>query len=408
MISDVRSLAFSLKLLSVSETLYPEGQTLATQKAVAEFLGTDNDVSIFPREGLLPPFVIVDTGEVLYCWVSGVHNLRQGLSVLVNASQQLETVDDWRSSPLFVTSGRAVFDQLRRKAEGPRRRWYLTGHSYGGGLLSVTALLLRSRYPDDEIQLCTFGSPRPGDDAMCRTMRSVVVRRWMNAADPVPRFPPHFGEAPVASVAAGFAIARTWGAYSQPRGGVVLYPDGLLATKALPPLVHPIQDALLVDWMSGVGGIQSAEHTLVTYRRNMTDALERTGQVAPLPLGSVGGDKGEQLSLEEFLRRATVAAASQGITASSEGDKVTYIPMASRTTVSKIGTEYAVLWGNGIIAAGKTLAGARAFKRDFNKALRSMQNLAFVNETALNAALADYLFAASTPGSGFEPILIIT
>lgn len=85
-----------------------------------------------------------------------------------------------------------------------------------------------------------------------------------------------------------------------------------------------------------------------------------------------------------------------------------YIPIGDRATVQKVGTEYAVVWQNGVIAAGKTLAGARAFKRDWNRALRAMQNLDFVNRLALTTAMSEYLSAASTPGIGFEPVLNVT
>jgi len=408
MIFDVRSLAFSLKLLSVSENLYPEGQETAIANAVADAFGPGGNLFLFSRAGLVPPYVIADYGDVVYCWASGVHNARQGLAVLVNGSKQLEAVGEWASNPLYVAAGRVVLESLLSRSGGSGKRWVLTGHSYGGALLSVTSILLKAAYPTDDVQLCTFGSPRPGDAAMCRVMRSLKLRRWMNSADPVPRFPPHFNEAPAASIAAGYFVASTWSAYSQPRGGIVVYPDGVLAAKPLPLLDRPIQDVLLLDWISGIGGIQSAEHTLTTYRRNMERVAARQPASAALTTGSVSGDNGGQMSFADFIRLATGAAAAQGNNASSEGGKVSYIPMGSRVSVAKIGTEYAVLWGNGIIAAGKTLAGARAFKRDFNRALRSMQNLDFVNQVALNTALADYLFAASTPGSGFEPILVVT
>lgn len=408
MISDVRSLAFSLKLLSVSETLYPEGQTTATQKAVADFIGPGHDVFIFSRNSLLPPFVIADTGDAVYCWVSGVHNARQGLSVLVNASGQLEEVGDWKSNPLFIASGRSIFDTLIKRVGGLGKRWYLVGHSYGGALLSVTALLLKATYPEDEVQLCTFGSPRPGNDEMCAKMRSLIVRRWMNEGDPVPRFPPHFLEAPAASATAGYAVSRNWSSYGQPRGGVVLHSDGTFQSRPLPPLNYPIQDAVLADWITGVGGIQVAQHTLVYYRANMTAALLRLTDVSPgVTVGSVA-DKGEKLSLGEFIKLATGAAVPGADSITAEVGKVTYIPMGDRATVTRVGVEYAVVWQNGVVGAGKTLAGARALKRDFNKMLRSLQNLGFLNRTAFLAAWGEYISAASTPGLGFEPVMVVT
>jgi Lipase (class 3) len=77
----------------------------------------------------------------------------------------------------FLGALEAVWDQIGpHLAEAPGRRVY-TGHSLGAALATLAA----ARQPPDT--LCTFGSPRVGDEAFVRALPRFEIHRYSNCCD---------------------------------------------------------------------------------------------------------------------------------------------------------------------------------------------------------------------------------
>lgn len=70
---------------------------------------------------------------------------------------------------------------------------YVTGHSLGGAVASLTALMLRSRFKLKDVRLYSYAAPRVGDPAFVKAYDSLVPAsyRVVNLADVVPLVPPH-------------------------------------------------------------------------------------------------------------------------------------------------------------------------------------------------------------------------
>jgi len=249
----IQNPAVALRLLAVSETLYPEGRANAVKAALDEYFQGGYEYNLYPRVGLQPPFIVAKQGGSVIVWSSGVHTVEQGLGVLLSSSAKMSPVQDGLAGSLYVQSGLNVYNTLTSLYGGSIENVLLVGHSYGGSLLSVTASLLVGSNAIRSVALTTFGAPRPGDGTFCADLGKVDIARWMCAADPVPRFPPSWEEAPALTLAVGFEIARAWSLYGQPHGGLVLYQNGTILEEPLPPLTFPIQDVKLLAWATGGG-----------------------------------------------------------------------------------------------------------------------------------------------------------
>lgn len=71
------------------------------------------------------------------------------------------------------------------------RTFYYVGHSLGGALATIAALVFGSMYPEARHVCLTYGSPRVGDDRFVALFKQHVDEsvRCVNQEDPVPMVP---------------------------------------------------------------------------------------------------------------------------------------------------------------------------------------------------------------------------
>jgi predicted lipase len=83
--------------------------------------------------------------------------------------------------------------ELAADAIDPELPLYLTGHSLGGALATITAMDLARRFPSlaERIRLYTYAAPRVGDATFAESFRQLVPNayRVANVADTVPLVP---------------------------------------------------------------------------------------------------------------------------------------------------------------------------------------------------------------------------
>lgn len=91
----------------------------------------------------------------------------------------------------FKDAHAALWPALKQQLHAPRGPIFLTGHSLGGALATMTAALCRTELPSHDIAaLYTFGSPRVGDRVFGAALQSVPHFRVVNDLDVIPRLPP--------------------------------------------------------------------------------------------------------------------------------------------------------------------------------------------------------------------------
>lgn len=91
----------------------------------------------------------------------------------------------------FKLAHAVLWPQLQTALRDLRGRLFVTGHSLGGALATMTAALCRQELRSLELAgLYTFGSPRVGDHAFGAALDDVPHFRIVNDADIIPRLPP--------------------------------------------------------------------------------------------------------------------------------------------------------------------------------------------------------------------------
>lgn len=84
-----------------------------------------------------------------------------------------------------------LWPAVRARLRDLRGPVFLTGHSLGGALATMTAALCRRALPTLSIgALYSFGSPRVGDHAFAGSIDGVTHFRVVNDLDVIPRLPP--------------------------------------------------------------------------------------------------------------------------------------------------------------------------------------------------------------------------
>lgn len=405
---DVRDVTTAWKLAVIVQALNPLNG-FADLSAALQLLGVNgNPRRLFAARPGIPSFLWVDTGEQVLVFASGILTAFDGLAVFASTLQPLTRVGSWTANDACVGAAGIIYTALGdRFVPGPRS-WCLVGHSYGGSSLCALAGLLDSARVIADLQLLSFGSPRPGDSTLSDELTKFSVRRIMNSDDPVPRFPPHLDEAPLLSVAAGYAVAARWAGYTQPAGGLVAWPDGTLRTAQLPPQFIPITDVTLLGWALSDRGFFATGHQIGKYTQRLQAAAFAAAQVAgTLSVGS-SPEPTAALSPARFQ-----AAQSGTLTPSLSLPEVVmpqgFIPATYRAKAVKVMPNvYMVQWMGMNVMTGTNRSNARALARGLNAFLRRMQGASSADHTAFNAALAAYWLVCVSSSLGFNPPLVVT
>ncbi len=91
----------------------------------------------------------------------------------------------------FKDAHAGLWPFVRRTMAEVRCPLFLTGHSLGGALATMTAVLSRvGNSPLNVAALYTFGSPRVGDHALGAALEGLPHFRVVNDTDVIPRLPP--------------------------------------------------------------------------------------------------------------------------------------------------------------------------------------------------------------------------
>jgi hypothetical protein len=399
-LSDLQKLCAAQMLLAAAQPVAAVGSGIDALWDVV------NGVVVYPRAGFIPAWFTADGNDQVLVVIDGVRTLQQGLAMYASTQQSMLKVGSWWANATVVTAAQAMFNALRHSFGDTFRRWVLSGYSYGGALAEVLAAMLTSTPSSSSAQIVTWGSPRPGDSTLAALLQRWPLRRLMCDSDPVPRFPPHLGEAPAANVAVGLSGAQQWARYVQPGGGVILPQSGSLVSSPLPRLFFPIADADLALWVTGNDTFRGRGHALTTYAQRIAAADPADPTTAATLALPVGVEPDVSVTVEAFNAVAAEVAAHDD-TPLVEGNSVFgYVPPEYRASVTTIGGKYNVEWMGRLVAVGRTKSNAHSIAKYQNAWLRRLQTAASANHTTFSEALVDFLAAASSM-PGFSPPLVV-
>lgn len=408
MIFNQSSFGDVLKFLYITDTLYPNVNDGRFGQVTKLLWPAATNYAVYPKAWPVPPWGYIDFGDTVLIVLTGVTSVGDASSFYVSTTLPLAQAGSMLVSSHLAVAGQRLAAWLLGLFPAGTRSYQLFGHSYGGALALVTAGLLSAMAPTSSVSVATTGSPRPGDSSVDAALGRVNVRRWMNDDDPVPRFVPHASEAPAATIAAGFLIAFLWSQYTQPRGGVTVTAAGNFFRSDVPTSLLPITDLQLLAWAVGSKGFFRASHAVQTYIARFAPLAAKQAALVGQPSS---GEPERPLALQQFnagLSSPAFSPVAQGATMLSS----VYVPPTYRAKAQATsGTPklWNVYWMSGLqIAAGLSRSNAKSIAKSLNKFLRVLQTSNGVTQANFHSALTNYLGVASSPSSGFMPVLPVS
>ncbi len=405
---DVRRIADVQALIRLLASLNPLDSFSGLPAAVAEVAWRPFQFRFFQRMPPVPAWVWIDTGNQVIVSLAGILTPQDGLSVFTSSLQPLIKFGDFRSADIVLSAARSVFGALGDRFAGGPRSWVLNGHSYGGSIAEVLSAVLSAAGVVSDLQVCSFGSPRPGDVSLRDVLAKWTVRRFMASDDPVPRFPPHPFEAPALTLLAPLPVAGQWSQYVHPQGGVVLWPDGTITVGQLPPQVLPITDLTLAGWALSDRGFFATGHRVSEYLHRVDLAA-----AALLPSSSsfvIGSTPEQPAPLDPQTQQALATGAVPNPLSPLGGFPLQgFVPPQFRAkAVRTAPLVYKVMWMGRNVLTGTNRSNARSLARGINGWLRRMQGAQSADHTAFNASLADFWLVCVSSSLGFNPPLVVT
>lgn len=328
-----------------------------------------------------------NTGFVGFCTgIAGEPSARSVLDGYADRSSGSPTGPGVRNSTYdelaqqFIT----LMDELAGLQEP---RYTLIGHSAGGCVALYVAAFLKQQNPQREVQVVTFGSPRPAGSDFAGDLAGCQVTRIMYNLDPVPYIP--YGVAELLGTLNRYGSFRTqrfsW--FRQVGVGLVV-PESLAYYVAdIPPdsatLLRSSFDAFLTGTAAGI----NEAHGAWRYK-TITAAVAAAQNPVQAPLR-------ENPPVEPAVDspRARVREAQHAVTeifrqASEERlDRTPTIPDAWRYRVIREGGVYTVVQGDNVVSMTGHLGQAKACARQGNQFVSELLRQPFVHVDGMEEGL---------------------
>ena len=179
-------------------------------------------------------------GFQLVVIVAGAQDLRQGIDFFSGALIPGIPLGKGQCNAAALIQAKLISAAVRAVVPILPASVLIGGHSYGGAIAQVLAALWLPTAGGSALQVYSTGAPRVGDTYFASTLDGLPVVRFMDTADPIPRFPFHFGEAPFATIALGFVEALNLSYWAQGNGGILLDSAGNETPAELPTAAFQI------------------------------------------------------------------------------------------------------------------------------------------------------------------------
>jgi pimeloyl-ACP methyl ester carboxylesterase len=329
------------------------------------------------------------------------------LNLFVGAASKYAGQDGWEAMQVCYDAAKLALVVIEEWGFNGEGEAILAGHSYGGAIVQVLSAILATRYPKLNVQTLTFGSPRPGDAAFARRMNNRNLLRIMADDDPIPRFPPHYDEAPLLYLSALGPIAAGYQRAVQPRAGQQLREDGSRKAANLPDLNVPIHEVTLLQWAVTPYAFSSARHAGYHYVRRLAKSIP-VPPARPVVEAFNTVPENDQVIVKPDVQPPVVVEAAAQVIPFLEGESMTtYVAPKYLTSVQRVGDTFSVVWMDEVIGTSLTFSNAHTHSKHMNAWLRRLAASATVNQSALISALQKWLLVAQSGVKGLDTNIVV-
>jgi len=391
-------------------------------------------ITVWSASGSLPALEVAQRGSDTVVNIDGTRNYTQAFKYVAGANISASPKTFQLGDPFLTQSaGRTGVNKvfwgwsgdlhLRFEREGYYKceRIIFCGHSMGAALAACMVARLKLYNWNGVVELMTFGGPRIGNDAFNSFFQGVRIRRIINSGDPIPDLPPT--ELSIDPLHPRNVLPPNMYASNvvDLPGGVLMEVDGEqrnVANTPQPPnniiqelgnyLVDPSSPNAFVDAHIIEEYRKRLERRLDTYEKSIPSVKAELAALRAIAMHGSSRKSGTPLLINTGTPRYTVNN-TRGVVAgsliTSEVKLMAKIPVIYLPKKNKVGDQWQVVWINRVIYSGPSYSKCKTLIKRMTQWLKRMQLMEWVNKETFVESMTDYLDAATTAGSGFEPIL---
>jgi pimeloyl-ACP methyl ester carboxylesterase len=384
--------------------------------------------------GLAPRAALCQVLDTRVLLVSGASTPQQFTNVFLGATTADVYRTPFQASPAVWDAVQYLFATLQIGIFPIATKWLLCGFSFGGAIAETMAARLLSLYGGTGQVVClSIAAPRAGLQALQSACGNEGIR-WMNAADPVPYFPPHGEEMEGAQGFYTLTQNKLWNQFIHPYQGLSIYAPSLIVKSPLPLPASPDAALRILQWLTSSNAQTSQQHSITTYAsmlRLLTSTMptpnpetppvgaavvdpKSVGQPPPAPQSSTWYPPPlppPSVTLTQVPGTSSVLDMPGVKPISSLGGTLSmaaYIPPNYRWKWVRIAPgSYVVQWMSLTITKPSTKSNARSVARWGNKMLRSLGTAPGVVQSGIGQAMTAFLASASQSNLGFNPPWIV-
>ena len=286
-----------------------------------------------------------------------------------------------------------------------RPRKLFCGHSLGGAVSQVLALLSQALNASSPQENITFGSPKAGVSAFGDALTGTSIVRWMNDDDPVPLVPPTVAQCPLLALVTDIGLLLSYNSMRHTNGGLQIDSSGVTSTQILPTDAAISPTTNLGNWLASLVSGNFSPHNLAEYRRRI--GLNITPSQIQTVRTRRRGDEEPQNPMTRKAVNAEIAPNLRTIFrtgAQQSASPINVPPDVAFKSVKLSGVWYVTLRGN-IIAIGPTRRKSSALALAGNQLLTRMLRLASFDQASFTAELTSFMDDAADPTSAITPKL---
>jgi hypothetical protein len=288
------------------------------------------------------------------------------------------------------------------------RNTIYAGHSQGGAIAYLSALLRYRGYNTPETTVVSFGAPKAGGDSIANSGRGMSLCRWMNDTDPIPVFPPSSLLGTQLAALGSATVAGRLAEFSHHRGGVVINANGEFSVSVVPPAATLPAIGNFAGWLLNADREAVEGHRLATYIARLQRVVDRNPPPSQMRPAEAPAERYLRVNNRELTAQQRVGVQTIFNVGEAQQVEPLVVPANRPFTAYRLGRVWYVAFGDQTIAIGPTKKRALRMKNFGNEWLKRMQRSAYVDVQTLINQMTPYFEAASTPGSGFTPTLRVT
>lgn len=380
---------------------------LQVQANILAGLGTTNLVLAAPATDTYPNWVWCGNNNQQVIYISGMSMLSQAVGIVEGYALRPSAFPFQGVNRWFANAALQIFN-IARGAMNTTGKIRLVGHSAGGAVALALGRYIRLVTPTPpDIEIVTYGSPKPGNRDFAIAVSSYRVARFMLAIDPVPLVAPTLADLVAARIPWTTLGAESWQGSVQPGGGVSLDGNFTLNNRALPSVAQMTPFTSLATWLFNIDNQASALHSVSSYLTYMT--MFQSAQVgggdwnpdpehSPPEVANVISPR-QSTTAEERVRSAVSVASEE------QHRFPVSLPEERIFIAKKLGGLWVVEFDTEVVSIEGNKRHARAVARLGNEFLKRLQTSAVVDPPGFLTQMKNYLSAATDPAAGFTPTM---